>query len=375
MKKTRWISMLLTATMATVMLTACGDSSSTDTQTTAAASETAATGGETAGGEAQASEAGSDEQTGYAYSDDATGFSVRRWVGTYAELDADEDAALFVDTGTTTIDSVYMGMVYVRCIDLPEDFDETAADASEKMQDYYSLLVLSPVLFSEDADLTEEDLKARIAESDNEVFSNGYTLTAFKTKNGHNIYQLDGIGIEAEYSEYASDKTRETFDKLQSEWEAQRAELEIKSYQGSAGITFSAVDYDGNAVDESIFRNAKLTMINIWGSDCSPCIREMPDLRKLNDSIDDFQVVTILADAAYSDDEELIDLAHEIMETQGAETLTVVLGSSELEAIFPYTGTPTSYLVDSNGNIMGRPQAGAYNEGNYEHLDSGLRRP
>ncbi len=370
MKKMKMMSMLLAAAMTAGMLTACGGSTSESTESTAAASETAAETGETT---ADAGETTDAAQTDYAYLNNESGFCVKKWTGTYAQLDERDDVYLIAESGTTTIDSIYMGIVYVVYPELPEDFDITAEGAAEEAQKYYSVLTMEPVLFSEDADLTEDELKALIEQSDNEIFSTDYTLTAFKTGDGHNLYQLGGIGEGAEYSEYATDDTKKTFEALESEWETQRAQFEIVNYQGSTNITFSATDYDGNSVDESIFKNAKVTMVNIWGISCNPCIREMPDLRKLNDNIDDFQVVTVLSDVTSLSDTDGIDEAHEIMQTQGADTLPVILMTDELYTIFPYTGTPTSYLVDSNGNILGRPHAGSYNEGNYEMLEQWVK--
>ena len=47
-------------------------------------------------------------------------------------------------------------------------------------------------------------------------------------------------------------------------------------------VSFSSKDMAGNAVTSDIFAKNKLTMVNIWGTFCPPCIREMPDLAKLN---------------------------------------------------------------------------------------------
>ena len=118
------------------------------------------------------------------------------------------------------------------------------------------------------------------------------------------------------------------------------------------------MDYDGNEVDESVFGNAKITMVNIWATSCSPCIGELPELQKLNDQLEDVQVITILADVSDPDDDDAIEEAHDIAQTQGM-TLPVLLTNEELEEAFKVTGTPTSYLVDENGNIVGRPKTGA----------------
>ena len=49
------------------------------------------------------------------------------------------------------------------------------------------------------------------------------------------------------------------------------------------GISFETTDLDGNAVTvEELFSQHKLTMINLWGTYCGPCIGEMPDLEILS---------------------------------------------------------------------------------------------
>ena len=56
-----------------------------------------------------------------------------------------------------------------------------------------------------------------------------------------------------------------------------------------AGIlsSFDTVDLDGNAVDQGVFSEHKLTMVNIWATYCGPCISEMPDLGILAEEYED----------------------------------------------------------------------------------------
>ena len=62
-------------------------------------------------------------------------------------------------------------------------------------------------------------------------------------------------------------------------------------------IKFSAKDIDGKNVSEKVFADSKITMVNVWGTFCGPCIREMPDLGVLNKKYgDDFQIVGIVID-------------------------------------------------------------------------------
>ena len=42
--------------------------------------------------------------------------------------------------------------------------------------------------------------------------------------------------------------------------------------------SFTAKDLDGNTVTEEIFAEKDLTVVNIWGTFCPPCIAEMPEL-------------------------------------------------------------------------------------------------
>ena len=45
---------------------------------------------------------------------------------------------------------------------------------------------------------------------------------------------------------------------------------------------FDAKTLDGEEVTEEIFANADLTMVNIWGTFCGPCIEEMPYLGEIS---------------------------------------------------------------------------------------------
>ena len=45
----------------------------------------------------------------------------------------------------------------------------------------------------------------------------------------------------------------------------------------TADVAFETTDLDGNTVNSAdLFAASKLTMINIWGTFCGPCISEMP---------------------------------------------------------------------------------------------------
>mgnify|MGYP000885189012 CR=1 FL=1 len=75
---------------------------------------------------------------------------------------------------------------------------------------------------------------------------------------------------------------------------------EIKNWK------FSTDDIDGNHVDESIFSEARLTMVNIWATWCGPCIAEIPHIGELaKDEFADMniQVMGIVSDAELGGDD------------------------------------------------------------------------
>ena len=81
--------------------------------------------------------------------------------------------------------------------------------------------------------------------------------------------------------------------------------------------SFTAQDLDGNQVDETIFEDAELTMINVWGTFCTPCLEEMPDLAELNREYQEkgVQIIGICSDTINADkelDEAQLEKAREL---------------------------------------------------------------
>ena len=48
---------------------------------------------------------------------------------------------------------------------------------------------------------------------------------------------------------------------------------------------FKTTDSNGNEVTEKIFADKDITMVNVWGTFCGPCINEMPELQKIYESL------------------------------------------------------------------------------------------
>ncbi len=129
--------------------------------------------------------------------------------------------------------------------------------------------------------------------------------------------------------------------------------------------TFSTVDLDGQPVDQSIFGDAKLTMINIWATWCNPCRVEIPDIAKLaeNEFAElNIQVLGIVTDIEIDKDHEFeMSLAKQILADAGASYLNVKFNAENMhDSLFKFVQAfPTTVFMDGNGNVVGAEIVGA----------------
>ncbi len=135
---------------------------------------------------------------------------------------------------------------------------------------------------------------------------------------------------------------------------------------------FKGKDLDGNDVDDSLFAQNKVTVVNFWFSGCKPCVEELSKLNELNDKLKEMggEVVGINTDTL-DNNQDGIKEAKEILKAQGASYKNLTFDSDS--AVGKYAGDimafPTTVLVDKDGNIVGDPFMGGINDpSNYEQL-------
>jgi len=144
-----------------------------------------------------------------------------------------------------------------------------------------------------------------------------------------------------------------------------KAPADLPSQDGPSLPAFSAQDIYGQAVDNSLFADHDLTMLNIWGTFCSPCIREMPDLGELAAAMPaGTQLMGLVGDAL---NEENIALAQSITQESGAAFTQIVPD----QALFDFLNNnivayPTTLFIDSAGHIVGEPVIGMHSRAQYE---------
>lgn len=135
---------------------------------------------------------------------------------------------------------------------------------------------------------------------------------------------------------------------------------------------FKGKDLDGNAVDDNLFANNTVTVVNFWFSGCKPCVGELSKLNELNETLKEMggEVVGINTDTL-DDNQDGIKEAKEIMKAQGASYKNLTFDSDS--TVGKYAGNimafPTTVLVDKDGNIVGNPLMGGIDDqSNYDQL-------
>lgn len=139
-------------------------------------------------------------------------------------------------------------------------------------------------------------------------------------------------------------------------------------------VSFSGKDMKGNEVNATdIFARHKLTMVNVWATYCSPCIKELPDLEKLNKEIeaDGVQVIGILSDVVYSDEnynEDNWKLGEDILKEKGVTYPTIMCDVSSFQEQIRIDAVPTTFFVDENGKLVGQIQVGSVAKEEYKKM-------
>ena len=189
----------------------------------------------------------------------------------------------------------------------------------------------------------------------------------------------------ASFSEEEFDTLNKDIETIRGiEEEIARLEKEIaasdssgSTFSGSADSTgvfhdFKGKDLDGNDVDDSLFAQNKVTVVNFWFSGCKPCVEELSKLNELNDKLKEMggEVVGINTDTL-DDNQDGIKEAKEILKAKGASYKNLTFDSDS--TVGKYAGDimafPTTVLVDKDGNIVGDPFMGGIDDpSNYEQL-------
>ena len=121
---------------------------------------------------------------------------------------------------------------------------------------------------------------------------------------------------------------------------------------------FTAKTIYGDTVTEEIFAAKKITVVNIWGTFCPPCIAEMPELGEMARSLPaDAQIIGLVCDAEENSAE--VAKAQEIVKQSNVSFVNIVPDANLQQFMENVTAVPTTIFVNSKGEVVGKAILGA----------------
>nr|WP_315019629.1 TlpA disulfide reductase family protein [uncultured Aminipila sp.] len=128
---------------------------------------------------------------------------------------------------------------------------------------------------------------------------------------------------------------------------------------------FKAQDVNGKEITKDIFADYDLTLVNLFTTWCSPCIKEIPELDAVAKEMADkkVNVIGMVLDVNENGtiDKSKLDKLNKIIESTKAQYTMVlpdeVLRSGRLKNV---DSVPETFFVDKNGNIVGKTYLGSH---------------
>jgi thiol-disulfide isomerase/thioredoxin len=128
----------------------------------------------------------------------------------------------------------------------------------------------------------------------------------------------------------------------------------VPSSQPFTAPAISLADTNGHSVELSELRG-KLVLVNLWATWCEPCLREMPSLERLQSRLGER-----IAVLAVSEDRGGNKTVEPFIAKLGLKSVKIYIDpKSEVGHAFGARGLPTSFLIDREGNVLGRVEGAA----------------
>ena len=159
-------------------------------------------------------------------------------------------------------------------------------------------------------------------------------------------------------TEKASEKATEKETEKAGEAASSQKAANFSVSEGS--LEFTAENLALESVDSSIFGEKDLTVLNVWGTFCGPCIQEMPELGEWQRSLpDNVQIIGLVADVAGKEDADHIELANTILDKTNAHFTNIIPNNDFADLLSGVVGVPTTFFINKEGKIVGKPIVGA----------------
>lgn len=128
---------------------------------------------------------------------------------------------------------------------------------------------------------------------------------------------------------------------------------------------FTAKTLDKKEFGPSEFEKYDLTIINFWSTWCGPCVAEMPELAEFAKKLPkNVQFITVCLDGNTEAKE-----AGKILKKAGFSGTTLVKGNDDFSIVCDRIQyTPTTILVDAEGNLIGDELIGVQDDTQMAYL-------
>jgi hypothetical protein len=112
---------------------------------------------------------------------------------------------------------------------------------------------------------------------------------------------------------------------------------------------FSAKTVEGGEISNDVFKDSKLTVVNVWGSWCGPCVQEIPELQKLSENMKDknVNVIGIAQDAGSN-----FQAVKEVLDKSKVTYQNIIPSGPTEDFVMSLQAFPTTFFVDSQGKIV-----------------------
>jgi len=167
-------------------------------------------------------------------------------------------------------------------------------------------------------------------------------------------------------NEIVENPTEDTSSEAEEFTENTSEETEEEKYY----LTFEATTTEGEAWNSDKFADSKMTMINVWGTYCNPCLSEMPDLGEIASEYDaaDFQLIGVICDVMEGDEEKNLETAKDLIEQTQANYPHLLLNESlYMSFMGAVSAVPTTFFVRQDGSLIGY-LTGAQSKENWKNL-------
>lgn len=134
----------------------------------------------------------------------------------------------------------------------------------------------------------------------------------------------------------------------------------MKNKNSIKHINIDSKTIEGEVVDNEIFKENKLTMINIWATFCHPCAKELAYLQEIYEEINSKKVgmlgiiVDIDQDLEYNKKADKVNKAKQLIKENNVRYKNVLL-DNKLKAYLQdkIVLVPTTVFVDNKGQVIG----------------------